>query len=256
MASLVEEMLHLDLLEEEEGLVWLTLLGRACGTSSLSFASSKRLIRMFKQGQLRGDTTLGLLTATHVTSELDDIYTPMQKRGTFETKWSVLATRNFGADVRRAPQRYAEDSWAFHARCKRSLVLRDWMNGKAMADLKNTYKTNAFIVMDAGSIRGSADATCFHLRSVHALASALLVTGDLDAEAFDREVTRLKFGLLKKALGLLELPLRLDRREMLALHARAGSTLEQLRGWSLTDLQSALGEDRGFQVHAVLYSPA
>lgn len=256
VASLVKEMLRLDLLEEEDGLVRLTLLGRACGASSLSFASSKRLIRMFKQGELRGDTTLGLLTATQVTSELDNIYTPMQKRGTFETKWGSLAARNLGADVGRALQRHAEDTWAFHARCKRSLVLRDWMNGVAMADLESTYKTNAFIVMDAGSIRGIADTTRFHLRSVHALASALLVTGDLDAEAFDREVTRLEFGLPEEALGLLGLPLRLDRGEMLALHARAGSTLEQLRGWSPTELQSVLGEVRGLQLHAVLQNPA
>jgi helicase len=44
----LQQMLELELIEEELGHIRLTLLGRACGTSSLSFASAMRLVRLIK----------------------------------------------------------------------------------------------------------------------------------------------------------------------------------------------------------------
>jgi helicase len=252
LTPLMEEMLRLDLLEEEDGLVRLTILGLACGASSLSFASSKRLIQLFLQGQMPGDTVLGLLTATQLTRELDSTYTPMLKKGVADTKWGQQIASMLGPEVGRALQRYADDAWAFHARSKRSLMLQDWMGGAPMTEIEARYKTNAFVQMDAGTIRSIADTTRFHLRSVHALASALLVIGDLDVKVFDQTLARLEYGLPEEALDLLGVPVRLDRGEMLALYTRGGTSVETLRPWSEAELKEVLGTMRGNEVHRAI----
>ena len=80
IAQDVAEFLRLGLLEKLEDKVQLTLLGRACGQSSLSFNSAMRLIetvRSIAPAELAPFNLVGLL---QVLPEADRLYTPVRKR--------------------------------------------------------------------------------------------------------------------------------------------------------------------------------
>lgn len=253
--TLLSELEGLGLIEEEDGLLRLSLLGQAASQSSLSFSSIKRLLGLYRAGALPADTAEALLVAAQLTYELDRTYVPIQRRGTGEIKWRSQAQQRLGSLAQHLT-RHAEDAHALNARCKRALVLLDWMDGQPLDVIENGYSANSFNAVDTGSIRSVADTTRFHLRSVFSLASVLMLTGDLDDAALNALLARLEFGLPEQALGLLDLPTRLSRGEILALTALGAYQLDDVAALPLEQLQRVLGEERASLLSARLKEQA
>src|SRR6202044_1019049 len=71
ITTFVSRLLHAGLAEQEGDLVHLTLLGRACGASSLSFESSLRLVELMKQIDTTQTSPTQVLAIIQVLNEMD-----------------------------------------------------------------------------------------------------------------------------------------------------------------------------------------
>jgi replicative superfamily II helicase len=216
---LLERMLLTGLAEEEGGQIQLTLLGKACGRSSLSFESSLRLVELLKQRdtkQLKADDLVALL---QVLQEADDIYTPLLKRGTAESRRIADVQQRYGSDTVRTLQRYANETPNYWARCKRAAILWDWMHGVSTEEIERYFSPNPYQGrVSYGDIRRIADATRFHLRSAQQII-AVLVTEEVEIlKSIDTTLDCLEMGLPSESLGLLEMRASLNRGQYLALH--------------------------------------
>ena len=144
VARLVERMLRLDLLEEEDERIGLTLLGRACGASSLSFESCMRLIEVLRAiGQKELDV-VRLVALVQILDESDGGYTPLMKKGRAEYARAEQAAARYGRDVVRVLQRHARDDWEYLGRCKRAAILADWVSGVPAEAIEREFTTNPF----------------------------------------------------------------------------------------------------------------
>ena len=141
VSALVARMLQAGLAEREGDLIHLTLLGRACGSSSLSFESGLRLIELMRPLDAAQTEPLQVLGIVQVLSEMDAIYTPVLKRGRSESRRPSEATQRFGHSLVQGLQRYCRDEFEFWARCKRASLLHDWIEGTPVDELERRYST-------------------------------------------------------------------------------------------------------------------
>ena len=216
--DLLREMLALGLLEEEMGRVRLSLLGTACGRSHLKLRSAMRLVELLRRRNF-GTLTAGVLLALiHALPEFDEAYTPIFLKGRRETVWRHHVAERYGHDVASALQWGAPETMAYHARCKRVAVLRAWTEGTPIAEIESTFTVNPFYPIGAGDIRGFADLARLHLAAAFEIADILLLGPGPSAEDVERLLAQLETGIPATALGLLDLPVTLDRGAYLALH--------------------------------------
>jgi hypothetical protein len=96
-------------------------------------------------------------------------------------------------------------------------------------------------------VRKFADATRYHLRSAHQIASVMFVGEGPDEESVEALLRQLEAGLPAEALGLLSLPVSLSRGEYLSLHAAGISTPEQFWATPEESLAGVLGASRAAQ---------
>jgi hypothetical protein len=212
-------MLELDLLEEEMGIVRLSLLGKACGKSHLKFRSVMRLVELLRRYADGGTLSAGaLLALIHALPEFDEAYTPMFRRGHRETVWQGHVSQHYGRDVAGALKWGAPDNMAYCARCKRVAVLRAWTDGMPVSEIETTFTVNPFYSVGAGDIRGFADFARFHLAAAFEIADILLLDQGPSAEDVEKLLAQLEAGIPAGALGLLDLPVTLGRGAYLALH--------------------------------------
>ena len=122
VAALVDRLSRSGLAEREGELIHLTLLGRACGASSLSFESSLRLVELMKQLNVAQTSPTQVLAIVQVLDEMDAIYTPVMKRGRSESVRANDAAQRYGHAMTQALQRYCRDEIEFWCRCKRCLL--------------------------------------------------------------------------------------------------------------------------------------
>ena len=230
LQKLLVRMQDLDLVEEQDGKIHLTLLGQACGESSLPFEEAMKLIEVLRavsEGSSLGEITAERLMALlQILSESEMGYTPLFKRGGSrkESAWQRDVTNYYGQDVTRALQKRAEDQYTYWARCKRAAILWDWIQGRPTRQIEDEYTINPYTGnIGAGEIRRFADSTRFHLQSAFDIADILLLGRGPDEEEVDQLLKRLEIGLPESALELLDLPIRLTRGEYLELHS-AGYT--------------------------------
>ncbi|QDF96898.1 DEAD/DEAH box helicase [Azoarcus sp. DD4] len=220
IAGLIGRLLQVGLAEREGDLIHLTLLGRACGASSLSFESSLRLVELMAQLDAARTPPLHMLALIQVLDEMDAVYTPVMKKGQSESVRFADAAQRFGQQMAQALQRYCRDQFEFWARCKRAALMYDWIEGTAIDVLEKRYSTTPFGgAIGYGNIIGIADATRFHLRSVHQIVSTLLPDKPEFLQGLDELLLRLEFGLPSSALPLTKLPVPLTRGQCLALAA-------------------------------------
>ncbi len=221
MKDLYDQMNNLGLVEEENGFVHLTLLGRACGESVLSFKSALRLVELLKsypQGTL---TAEGFMAVVQALPESDESYTPMFKKGTSEAVRPRDAASRYGSEIIRLLQRfvpYGEDL-KYYARCKRAAVLYDWVHGVPTETIEANFKSkNPYLGnIEYGDIRSIADLTRFQIRSAFKIATLIFPGQMLDEQEIDKLLKRLEVGIPESALFLLELPLSMTREEYLAI---------------------------------------
>jgi len=106
LQQLSNRMLALSLIEEEGEVVHLTLLGKACGESVLSFSSAMRLVELLKSyptSTLRAENFMALVQAL---PESDKSHTPMIRKGNAEAVRVREAVNIFGSEVVQVLQRF------------------------------------------------------------------------------------------------------------------------------------------------------
>ena len=244
MSALVTRLLQVGLAEQEGDLIHLTLLGRACGSSSLSFESSLRLIELMRQLDAAQTDPLQLLCIVQVLSEMDAIYTPVMKRGLSESVRSSEAAQRFGQSVLQGLQRYCRDDFEFWARCKRASLLRDWIDGTPVDELEEHYSTTPYQgAISYGDIIRIADGARFHLRSAHQILSTLFPDQPMFLSGLDKVLHRLEFGLPEAALGLTDISLPLTRGQYLGLFASGCASADDAKNLTLETLAECIGAD-------------
>jgi helicase len=119
--DLLERMISLDLVEREGDYVQLTLLGRACGKSALSFESTMRLVELLKINQSNTFSIEKLMVLIQALPELDNnIYTPVMKRGQKESVRQREAAQKYGSDIVRLLQRNASNEFNYYVSVKQT----------------------------------------------------------------------------------------------------------------------------------------
>lgn len=242
VTTFVSRLLQAELAEREGDLIHLTLLGRACGASSLSFESSLRLVELM--GKLNTAQTLPIhvLAMVQVLDEMDSVYTPIMKRGQSEGVRASDVAQRYGHQMTQTLQRYCRDQFEFWGRCKRAAILHDWIEGIPVDILEQRYSTTLFGgVIGYGNIIGIADATRFHLRSAHQILSTLLPDQAEFLTGLDEILQRLEFGLPSTALSLAKLSVRLTRGQCLALLAAGVSNSAEINALSEEHLNGCVG---------------
>ena len=244
VSALVTRLLQAGLAEQEGDLIHLTLLGRACGSSSLSFESGLRLIELMRQLNAAQTDPLQVLGIVQVLSEMDAIYTPLMKRGRSESIRTSEATQRFGHLVVEGLQRYCRDEFEFWARCKRASLLRDWIEGTPVDQLERRYSTTPYRgAISYGDIIRIVDSARFHLRSAHQILSTLFPDQPMFLSGLDKLLHRLEFGLPTAALPLTEISLPLTRGQYLALFASGCATADDAKKLTLETLAECIGFD-------------
>jgi len=220
LTELYDQMLKFNLVEEENGIVHLTLLGKACGESVFSFRSAMRLVELLKSfpsGTLTGEALMAIVQAL---PESDKSYTPMFKNGTSEMSRQRDAASRYGNTIVSILQRYVNgDEFVYYARCKKAAVLYDWVHGIPTEVIEDTFKSkNPFFGnIGYGDIRRFADLTRFQIRSAYKIASLTYPGQMLNEDEVSSLLKQLEVGIPQNALGLLDIPINMDREEYLAL---------------------------------------
>jgi replicative superfamily II helicase len=250
--GIVAQFVQLGLLEREGAKVQLTLLGRACGQSSLSFDSAMRLVesvRGLPQEELSAFRLVGLL---QVLPEADRLYTPVRKNARIESNRINDAIRAFGNTVVQALQRWVADEFGFWARCKRAAILSDWMRGLSVELIEQKYSVPFGGQVQLGDIQRFSDGTRFHLSSARQILSALLAMDEAKEREFETVVAQLELGVPPELLGLRKPPLSLSRGECLALAGQGIRSTTDLVNASSDTLKGVLGARRAAQLSVVL----
>lgn len=249
VTKLTERMLSLGLLEEEGELVRLTLLGKACAASSLSFESSLRLVELVRNFAPGGLKPLTLVALIQILQESDDVYTPLFKRGQGEAKRVGEAQARYGNALVTALQRHAGDQFNFYARCKRAAVLFDWIAGVAIEDIEKIFSYTPIAgAIYAGDIRRFADNARFHLRSAYQIAM-VVSPGTLCSEIeFDVLMKQLEVGLPSDGVDLIESPFSLHRGEIMALYERGIKKVDEIWKMQSIQLEQSLGAIRAKEI--------
>jgi len=216
LTSLLQQMIHLELLEEMNGNVRLSLLGRMCGRSSLTFKSMITLFNLLKliRISLSAEQLMALL---HVLPEVGD-YTPINKRSHKDSQWQGDVSSLYGNEIARILQHKVSDQNEYYARCKRAAILWYWINGESIDAIEKRFSTHFGGDIEAGNIRGYADRTRMYLGSVGDIVKLLLLDRSPKEDTMDILLKRLEIGLPSDALDLLNLPVQLTRGEYLALY--------------------------------------
>lgn len=241
LETLLLRMEERDLIEEEEGRVRLSLLGRACGSSGLSFTSAMKLVDLL---QRIGEnlTAEGLMASIQVLPEVGG-YTPIFKKGIKESAWQRDVALHYGHPVAAALQRGAKDKYDYYGRCKRAAILRSWIDGEPMEAIEGKYTITPYSGnVGPGDITGFANRTRLYLRAAHGVADILLFGEGPDEETIDALVQRLEVGLPEDALGLMDLPVDLTRGECLSLYNAGHSTIEAVTALPAEELELYVGQ--------------
>ncbi|WP_240538279.1 hypothetical protein [Bradyrhizobium yuanmingense] len=249
LERLLNRMIADGLIEQEGDKLRLTMLGRACGESPLRLESAMRLVELIRQIDPAECSLENLLVLVESLPERDEDYTPQTSKG--EPKWQGEAGTRFGFNVARSLRHRATSDKEFYARCKRALVVSDWIAGESTSDIESRFSSNLFLRVGHGDIRGYADGARFLLESALRIAAIVLERAE-DPDQVDVLLKRLDLGLPADALGLTEIDVLLTRGELLVLWRAGHVTLEGVKGLSEEVLRSLIGR-RGKMVFDALH---
>jgi helicase len=242
VTSFLARLLQVGLAEMEGDIVHLTLLGKACGSSSLSFESGLRLVELMKQIDGSRTPATSVLAAIQVLAEMDSVYTPVMKKGRSESIRASEVSQRYGHTMAQTLQRYCRDEIEFWCRCKRAALLWDWIEGTAVDVLEKRYTTTPFQgAVGYGDIVRIADMTRFHLRSAHRILAALFPEHPDFLANLDDVLLRLEFGLPSAALSLTKLRVPLTRGQYLALFSEGCASLGDVNKLSEESLSRCVG---------------
>ncbi|WP_416740643.1 DEAD/DEAH box helicase [Pseudomonas sp. NFX71] len=250
LEGLLNRMIADELIVQEGETLSLTMLGRACGESPLTLESAMRLVELLRRIDPREATLENLLVIIEALPERDEDYTPQGGGRSGEPRWQQEASLRFGHSIAFALRHRAESDIAFYARCKRALIVSDWIAGKSTSDIEARYTGNAYLPVGHGDIRGYADGARFLLESALRIAAILLGRAE-DQQAVAQLLTRLDLGLPADALALAEGSFLLTRGEMLALYRAGCRNFEDVAALGNDTITSLVGR-RGTELHSSL----
>ena len=81
--------------------------------------------------------------------------------------------QRFSSFISSILQTRAREQGVYHRRCKRALILADWIDGVAVDEIERRYSPNAFSTVAAGDITGYANSSRFYLQSAFKIASVI-----------------------------------------------------------------------------------
>jgi len=244
LEKLLERMIGLGLVEQEAENVQLTLLGSICGQSALSFNSAMRFVELLKLIPPNQVTPESLIALVQSLDELDNnTYTPLMKRGHKESARQQEAMNRYGSDIVRILQRYTRGEFVYYARCKRAAILWDWINGTPVEMIEHQYSTTPYQGrIGYGNIRNFADATRFHLRSAYQIADIILLGQGPTGDQLEILLKQLEVGIPTDAMGLLSVPLPLNRGQYLAFYNLGSKNIQDLWNLPYATMKDVLGK--------------
>lgn len=248
LEHLLDRMVADGLIEADNDNLRLTMLGRACGASPLTLESAMRLVELLRRVDPAEITLESLLVLVECLPERDDDYTPQNRKG--EPRWQQEVHRRFGYGVARALQHRAESDVTFYGRCKRALIVSDWIAGEPINEIETRYTSNPFVRVGHGDIRGYADGSRFLLESALRIAAIVLERAE-DEEEAALLLTRLDLGLPAAAVPLSALGFPLTRGEILALFRAGHLNHEAIAALTADAVISIIGR-RGRELHQSL----
>jgi helicase len=228
----------------------LSILGHACGQSPLTLESAMRLVQLLRQIDANALTPAGLMALVQALPEQDDDYTPLG-RGRSEAGRPGEAAARFGWPITRALQRWARTDLIHYARCKRALILSEWIRGVPIEQIEEQFSPNPFARVGHGDVRGFADATRFYLGSASRIAAIVHAGAGPTEEEITSLLKQLDVGLPADAQELTDIPLNLVRGEYLALYSAGLRTVGDLRTLSQEKLIELLGKTRAKEISAL-----
>jgi helicase len=252
LERLLNRMVADGLIEQEGEKLRLTMLGRACGESPLRLESAMRLVEIVRQTSPADATIENLVVLVESLPERDEDYTPQMRNG--EAKWQQEASGRFGFGITRSLRHRAISDKEFYARCKRALVVNDWISGVPTNAIESKYSSNAFVRVGHGDVRGYADGARFLLDSALRIAAIVLERAETP-ETIEILLKRLDLGLPSEALPLTKLPLALNRGELLAIYRAGHLTEDALKRLSAENWEQLIGR-RGRRLYEILNPPA
>jgi helicase len=240
----LQRFIELGLLEQQGDEVQLSLLGRACGQSTLGFESAMRLVEIVRGIDASEVTPFNLVALVQALPEADGGYTPVQRRGRAEAVRVTQATGYYGYAVVSVLRQWVGGELEVWARCKRSVILADWMAGIAVREIETRYSIPWAAEIQLGDIQRFANTTRFHLRSAHQILAALITIGPDEEAQFEAVYDQLEFGVPKDAVGLMKAPFNFARGEYLTAAAQGLGTLPAFQQATLQQLEHAFGRER------------
>lgn len=250
LERLLDRMLADGLIEQDGNNLRLTILGRACGESPLTFESAMRLVELLRRVDPAVVTLESMLVLIECLPERDEDYTPQTRKG--EPRWQQEVHSRFGLGIGRALQHRAESDVAFYGRCKRALIVSDWIAGEPINDIEARYSSNLFVRVGHGDIRGYADGSRFLLESAVRIAAIVLERAD-DEDATALLLTRIDLGLPAEAVPLSTIGFPLSRGEILALFRAGHSDHEAITTLTAETITAIIGR-RGSELHQMMQS--
>lgn len=238
--GLLDRMLADGLLEQQEEYLSLTMLGRACGESALSFESAMQLVEILRRVGAEGATPTALMALIQALPEQDADYTPMA-RGSAETVRPAAVAGRFGHAISSGLRWRAPSDTIYYARCKRAIILADWIDGVPLEEIEGRYSPNAFVRVGHGDIRGFADATRFFLEPAMRIAAIVLEREELPEDATQEILKRLELGLPADILALTNIVRTLTRGDYLTLANAGLRTYEAVAAMSDEALLTLVG---------------
>jgi replicative superfamily II helicase len=249
LTTILAQMIEFQLIEQDAGIVHLTLLGQACGRSALAFSSILRLLSILKRHQGSGLTAVNLMVLLQALPEADSTYTPLMKKGQWESRWPQRLAMQFGNGLASALQQQAEDVPAYWARCKRAMILWSWIGGQPLEQIESTFSANPYQGVGHGDVRRIADATRYNYGSAYQIVSLLLMQNGPNEDAVEKLLRQLEVGIPEDALELLNLPISLTRGDYLELHKAGFKTPNDVWTADRDKLETILGIPLAAQVH-------
>ncbi len=238
LEHLLDRMRADGLIEQTDETLRLTILGRACGESPLSLESAMRAVELIRQLRPENATLANLLILVEALPERDQDYTPQLRNG--EPIRQQEAGQRFGYNVTRLLRIRATSDREYYGRCKRALILADWIAGVPTNEIENLYSANFFVRVGPGDIRGYADGSRYLFESVVRIAAIILERAEPANELADF-LKRLDVGLPQEALTLTALPIALARGEILALWRAGFATESSIVSAPLATLERVIG---------------
>ena len=138
----------------------------------------------------------------------------------------------------------------YYGRCKRALIVADWIAGVPLNEIEDGYTVNGFSPVRHGDVRGFADGSRYLLDSAIRIASIVLAVA-LNEDEVVAFLKRLELGVPKGALWFTDFGVELTRGELLRLWERGFATPERIAAVTADQMETVIGP-RGRRLHAAM----